>query len=83
MAKIEIYTTSYCGYCDKAKNLLRSKNINFTEIELKTQEDRINLVEKANGRKTVPQIFINDKLIGGYDDLNQLNLEKKLDDLLR
>ena len=82
MAKIEIYTTSYCGYCDKAKNLLRSKNIDFTEIELKTQEDRINLVEKANGRKTVPQIFINDKLIGGYDDLNKLNLEKKLDNLL-
>ena len=83
MAKIEIYTTSYCGYCDKAKNLLRSKNIDFTEIELKTQEDRINLVEKANGRKTVPQIFINDKLIGGYDDLNKLNLEKKLDNLLK
>ena len=81
MAKIEIYTTSYCGYCDKAKNLLKSKNIDFTEIELKTQEDRINLVEKANGRKTVPQIFINDKLIGGYDDLNKLNLEKKLDNL--
>jgi glutaredoxin 3 len=83
MAKIEIYTADYCNYCDKAKNLLKSKKIDFNEIELKTEQDRINLVKKTNGRKTVPQIFINNKLIGGFDDLNKLSLENKLDDLLK
>lgn len=83
MAKVEIYTTDYCPYCVKAKALLKSKNVNFTEIQVKTDQERMDLVEKSGGRKTVPQIFINNQHIGGCDDLYQLNSEKKLDDLLK
>lgn len=83
MAKVEIYTTNYCPYCVRAKMLLTGKKVDFTEIEVKSDEDRQALVQKANGMRTVPQIFINDEHIGGFDDLNKLNTEKKLDDLLK
>ena len=77
MPKVEVYTTDYCPYCLRAKDLLKRKNIDFTEIQMTTDQQRIDLVKKANGRKTVPQIFINDQHIGGFDDLNKLNNEKK------
>ena len=83
MPKVEVYTTDYCPYCLRAKDLLKRKNIDFTEIQMTTDQQRIDLVKKANGRKTVPQIFINNQHIGGFDDLNKLNNEKKLDDLLK
>ncbi len=83
MFKVEIYTTNYCPYCVKAKVLLKKKGINFTEIEVKTNQDRLDLVKKSGGKKTVPQIFINDKNIGGCDDLYQLDQENKLDNLLK
>ena len=83
MAKIEVYTTDYCPYCVKAKSLLKNKNADFTEIKVKTDQDRLDLVKKANGMRTVPQIFINDQHIGGFDDLQKLDLEGKLDDLLK
>lgn len=81
--KVEIYTTSYCPYCVKAKLLLKNKNIEFTEIMLDGDDDgRIKLVEKSGGRKTVPQIFINDKHIGGCDDLYSLEEKGELDIIL-
>lgn len=83
MAKVEVYTTDYCPYCVKAKDLLKRKNVAFSEIKMTTTEQREALVLRTNGRKTVPQIFINDQLIGGCDDLYQLESEKKLDDLLK
>ena len=83
MSKIEIYTTDYCPYCVRAKSLLKSKNLDFTEIEIKSDQDRMDLIKKSQGRRTVPQIFINDKHIGGFDDLDQLNKDKKLDELLK
>jgi glutaredoxin 3 len=83
MAKIEIYTTGYCPYCTRAKMLLDNKSIKYTEIPVSSDQSRIDLVKKANGQKTVPQIFIDDQHIGGYDDLYQLNAEKKLDDLIK
>ena len=83
MTKVEIYTTDYCPYCVKAKALLKSKNVKFTEIEMKTDQQRQDLVVKANGRKTVPQIFINNQHIGGCDDLYKLDQENKLDSLLK
>jgi glutaredoxin 3 len=83
MAKIEIYTTTYCGYCVQAKSFLKSKGLPFTEIDV-TGDDaaRHALVEKSGGRRTVPQIFINDEAIGGYTDLVALDRNGKLESLL-
>ncbi len=70
MKKIIIYTTNYCPYCVKAKMLLDRKGLKYTEIDVTNKPDeRTKLVEKANGRKTVPQIFIDDIHVGGCDDL--------------
>lgn len=84
MAKIIIYKTPICPYCVKAKNLLIEKNIsNITEIDIsKNPDDFKQMLEKSGGRKTVPQIFINDQHIGGCDDLYALNDKGELDALL-
>lgn len=82
MAKIEIYTTNTCPYCVRAKNLLNAKDADFTEIDLTGKdEERMALVQKT-GLRTVPQIFINDQLIGGSDDLHALEEKGELDRLL-
>lgn len=83
MAKVEVYSTDYCPYCTKAKTLLEMKGVAYEEIDV-TGDDaaRDALVKKAEGRKTVPQIFINDKPIGGFDDLNALNSSGELETLL-
>jgi glutaredoxin 3 len=83
MAQVEIYTTNYCPYCVKAKQLLNKKGAAFQEIDVtNNQAARENLVIKSNGRKTVPQIFINGQHIGGCDDLHELDAQGKLDSLL-
>lgn len=83
MAKIEIYTTKVCPYCVKAKRLLDAKDVDYTEIDVTTDDEaRMALVEKSGGRRTVPQIFINDKPIGGSDDLHALEDSGELDKLL-
>ena len=83
MPEIEIYTTKTCPYCPKAKNLLDMKGAHYTEIDV-TGDDaaRMALVEKANGMRTVPQIFINGQHIGGCDDLYALDEKGGLDPLL-
>ncbi len=83
MAKVDVYTTTYCPYCVRAKQLLDAKDVDYTEIDV-TGDDaaRINLVEKSGGRRTVPQIFINDQPIGGYDDMRALEETGQLDQLL-
>lgn len=83
MAKIEIYTTSICPFCHAAKKLLTDKGADFFEISL-TQEPHLRdrMVERANGGRTVPQIFINDAHIGGCDDLYALDSKGELDPLL-
>ncbi len=83
MAKVEVYSTTYCPYCVRAKQLLDAKDVDYTEIDV-TGDDaaRIDLVEKSGGRRTVPQIFINGTSIGGYDDLRALEESGKLDGLL-
>lgn len=83
MAKIEIYTTSICPFCHAAKKLLTDKGADFSEISL-TQEPHLRdrMVERANGGRTVPQIFINDAHIGGCDDLYALDSKGNLDPLL-
>lgn len=84
MAKIEIYSSDRCPYCVKAKALLERKGASFEEIDVTNDDEaRRRLVEKANGMRTVPQIFINDAHIGGCDDLYALENKGELDKLLR
>ncbi|HEX2477801.1 MAG TPA: glutaredoxin 3 [Geminicoccaceae bacterium] len=83
MAQIEIYTTPLCPYCWRAKRLLESKGVAFVEIDLWQQpERRAEMVERAAGRTTVPQLFVNGHAIGGSDELAALERDGKLDALL-
>jgi glutaredoxin 3 len=82
MAKVEIYTTTTCPYCVAAKALLRSKGAEFEEINIVTDEERQAMMERAEGRRTVPQIFIDGVGVGGADDLRALDRAGKLDGLL-
>ncbi len=83
MSKVEIYTWQYCPFCIRAKSLLKKKNINFTEYNIDGDEDaRALMIERADGRRTLPQIFIDNEGIGGCDDLYKLENENKLDALL-
>ena len=83
MPPIEVYTTPYCPYCIAAKDLLKRKGVAFTEIDVTGQpEQRAKTVERANGRYTVPQIFIGATHVGGCDDLYALEEDGKLDPLL-
>ncbi len=83
MAKVEIYTWQYCPFCIRAKSLLNRKKINFQEYSIDGDEAaRQLMIEKANGRSTVPQIFINGKGIGGCEELHSLEESNQLNDLL-
>ncbi|HVZ52495.1 MAG TPA: glutaredoxin 3 [Pseudolabrys sp.] len=83
MPPVEIYTTRYCPYCVSAKALLTRKGVAFSEIDVgKDWDRRAEMVERANGRTTVPQIFIGDTHVGGCDDLHALDRAGKLDPLL-
>ncbi|MBE1286797.1 MAG: glutaredoxin 3 [Alteromonadaceae bacterium] len=83
MAKIELYTKDYCPYCKHALALLASKGVEVSNIEIQAEPDqRVVMIERAGGRTTVPQIFINDQHIGGCDDLFALDAQGKLDPLL-
>ncbi len=79
---IVIYTTTYCPYCVKAKKLLAQKNVPYHEINVEDDKARQEMIERAHGRRTVPQIFIGDYHVGGCDDLYALEKEGRLDDLL-
>ena len=82
-ATIDLYTTRTCPYCIKAKKLLDLKAFAYNEIDVTDQpEQRQQLIEKANGQRTVPQIFINGQHIGGCDDLYALDAKGELDPLL-
>ena len=78
MPRVKIYTTTYCGYCLRAKKLLETKKIPFEEINVTEDPKTRDWLVKTTGLKTVPQIFIDDKPIGGYDDLAKLDAEGKL-----
>jgi glutaredoxin 3 len=83
MASIEVYTTPYCPYCISAKELLRRKGVEFVEINVAGDRAlRAEMVERAGGRMTVPQIFIGDTHVGGCDDLYALDDAGGLDPLL-
>jgi glutaredoxin 3 len=80
---VKIYTTTYCGFCVRAKDLLKRKGVDFQELDV-TNDDkmRAKLVEMSGGQRTVPQIFIGDTHVGGYTDLARLDSEGRLDPML-
>ena len=83
MAKVEIYTWQYCPFCIRAKALLDRKGINYDEYSIDGDEAaRSQMSARAHGRKTVPQIFINNKSIGGCDELYSLESTNQLDKLI-
>lgn len=80
--KVIIYTSSLCGFCYRAKSLLKKKNINFQEIDVDNEyEKRVEMIQKSGGRTSVPQIFFGDQHIGGCDDLFKLDRNNELDNL--
>jgi glutaredoxin 3 len=84
MPAITIYTKGWCPYCSAAKKLLSEKGADFTEIDIeKKPEARAEMIQKAKGRSTVPQIFIGEKHVGGCDDLYDLDDRGQLEPLLQ
>lgn len=84
MPHVEVFSGPFCPYCDKAKALLKKKNVEFEEFNVKSDEVKLGeMLERSNGRKTIPQIFIDGQHIGGCDDLYALDGAGKLDELLK
>ena len=83
MKEIIIYSRSTCPFCIQAKNLLQAKNFSYQEIDIEQNpEKREEMIKKANGKSSVPQIFVDDKLIGGCDDIYALEDKGELDAIL-
>jgi glutaredoxin 3 len=83
MAKVEMYSTMWCGYCARARSLLKRKGVAFEDIDIEVDTSkRAEMIKRAGGRMTVPQIFIDGTHIGGSDDLVALDRAGKLDPLL-
>ena len=83
MPPVTIYTKDWCPYCSAAKDLLRRKNVAYDEIEITGRApERAAMLQRSGGRSTVPQIFIGERHIGGYDDLNALDRRGELDPML-
>jgi len=82
MAQVTIYTTHYCPFCFRAKALLRSKSVDFEELDVTDNPGLRQEMERLSGRKTVPQVFIDGKPMGGFDDINCLDRGGELDRLL-
>ena len=83
MSKIEIYSTAVCPYCVSAKNLLKAKGLEWTEVRIDTDPaQRDAMLTRSGGRRSVPQIFINDQHVGGFDDLIAADRSGKLTQLL-
>lgn len=83
MANVTIYTKPWCPYCDAARELLVGKGIDFTEIDISGKADlRAEMIQRASGRSTVPQVFVDDRHLGGCDDIYALDAAGKLDPVL-
>jgi len=83
MKSVEMYTTPLCGFCHAAKRLLQQKGVQFTEIDVMlSPSKRQEMMARAQGRHTVPQIFVGDTHVGGFDELSGLDRAGKLDGLL-
>lgn len=83
MPEIVVYTKDYCPYCHAAKELLRKKGAAFTEVDIQKHPDRrAEMIQKAGGRTTVPQVFIGGRHVGGCDDIHALDGAGKLDPMI-
>ena len=84
MKNVTVYMGPRCNFCDAAKRLLMRNNISYKEINIALEDGkREEMIKKSNGKKTIPQIFIEDFHVGGYVELRELEKEKKLDNLLK
>jgi glutaredoxin 3 len=84
MKSVTIYTGPLCNYCDAAKRLFKRNNVEYKEINIATVEGAMDeMITKANGKRTIPQIFFDDQHIGGYDEARALEKDNKLQDLLK
>ena len=83
MPEITIYSSNMCPYCIRAKQLLENKKVQYIEVKLDEQpERRVEMVQRANGRTSVPQIFIDEHHVGGFDDMVELDIDDELDPML-
>ena len=82
MKKIIIYSTRICPYCVRAKNFFSKKNIEYTEIMIDRDPEQMRIMMEKSGRQSVPQIFIGDYHVGGFDDLIEHDMDGKLEGLL-
>jgi glutaredoxin 3 len=83
VSEILVYTTTNCPYCDRAKELLTRKGVSYEEVRVDEDDASRDEMVSRSQRRTVPQIFINGKHIGGSDDLHELDIRGELDDLLK
>ena len=84
MKNIVMYTGPMCNFCEAAKRLFSRNNLEYQEIDISLKEGlRDEMIKKANGKKTIPQIFFDDHHVGGYQELRALEKENKLNDLLK
>jgi len=84
MKSVTIYTGPLCNYCEAAKKLLARNSVEYKEINIATTDGAMDeMITKANGKRTIPQIFFDDQHVGGYDDVRALEKENKLQDLLK
>ena len=81
--KVTVYTTSYCPYCTRAKRLLEKKGVTFEEIDAEGGDSLRAWLEEKTGQRTVPQIFVGDRSLGGFSDIDALDRQGKLDPILR
>jgi glutaredoxin 3 len=82
MPEIVIYTSQTCGYCQRAKRLLERKGVSYDEIRVDVDADRWREMSSRSGRDTVPQLFVGERHVGGFDDMVELDLDGELDPLL-
>ena len=84
MKNVTIYTGPLCTFCDAAKKLLARNNVEYSEVNIATVDGAMDeMIKKANGKRTIPQIFFDDQHIGGYDEVRALEKDNKLQDLLK
>ena len=84
MKSVTIYTGQLCNYCEAAKRLLTRNNVDYKEINIAAVDGAMDeMISKANGKRTIPQIFFDDQHMGGYDDFRALEKDNKLQDLLK
>ena len=84
MKKITIYTGPICNYCDAAKRLLQRNSLQFSEIDISSGPEVLNeMIKKSNGKRTIPQIFFDNLHIGGYNEIRELEKQKKLLEFLK